>query len=335
MKQDQKKNKIKVYLPIFIVVLVILSGAYYWFRDYKTYITTDDAHVEADNITIGSKILGRIAALHAVESEQVTQGQLLVELDSSDLIAQRNQSLALRAQAKASLSQAEIKYSSDQKSIRVQEINVEKSEEDLVRAKEQYSGGVITQEQFDHIRKANESAAALLDAAKAQLNVSRSLITSASAAVETADAQVNVLETQLKNTRLYAPASGVIAKRWLMPGDIVQPGQSVFTLTDGKSLWVVSYLEETKIDEIFIGQDVRFSIDAYAHKKFYGKVFLIGSSTANVFSLIPANNASGNFTKVTQRVPVKISIERAENGEEIGSYKFLPGMSAVVKFIRK
>ena len=335
MKQDSKKSKLKVYLPLFIVIAIVLSGAYYWFRDFRTYITTDDAHIEADNITIGSKILGRIAAIHAAESDEVSRGFLLVELDSSDLIAQRNQSQALINQAQASHFQSEVKYSSDQKSIRVLEINLEKAQEDLARATEQYSGGVITQEQYEHIKKASESASAQLDAAKAQLNVSKSLISSATAAIETATAQVNVIETQLKNTRLYAPASGVIAKRWLMPGDIVQPGQSVFTLTDGKGEWVISFLEETKINEIYVGQDVRITIDAIPHTRFYGKVFLVGSSTANVFSLIPANNASGNFTKVTQRVPVKISIDRTGDGSDISSYRFMPGMSVVVKFIRK
>ena len=85
---------------------------------------------------------------------------------------------------------------------------------------------------------------------KHSLLVSKSMISSASASVETADAQIKVFDTQLKNTRLYAPADGVIAKRWLLPGDVVQPGQSVFTITISKNLWVVAYLEETNIAEI-------------------------------------------------------------------------------------
>jgi membrane fusion protein (multidrug efflux system) len=335
MKQDSKKSKLKVYIPLAIVVIVVLSGAWYWYRDYMAFITTDDAHVEADNITIGSKMLGRIVSLYAEEGTEVIKGKLLVELDSSDLIAQRNQAIALRNQAKASLSQSEIKYSSDQKSIRVQEINVERADGDLSRADSQLSGGVITQEQFDHLKKTYESAVAQLEANKAQLSVSKSLISSASAAVETAGAQINVLETQLKNTKLYAPATGVIARRWLLPGDIVQPGQSVLTLTDGSKEWVIAYLEETKIGEIFTGQDVKFTIDAFPHTRFSGKVFLTGKSTASVFSLIPANNASGNFTKVTQRVPVKISIDKADDGKDLSSFTILPGMSAVVKFIRR
>jgi membrane fusion protein, multidrug efflux system len=335
MKQDQKKNKLKVYIPLIIVILVVMSGAWYWYRDYSMFITTDDAHIEADNITIGSKILGRVASVHSEEGDSVSFGKLLVELDSSDLIAQKNQALAMLSQAEASLNQSEVRYASDQKSIRVQEITLEKAKEDLQRANEQYSGGVITQEQFDHTKKAFESAEAMLDAAKAQLNVSRSLISSAAAAVKTAGSQIMVLETQLKNTKLYSPANGVIAKRWLLAGDIVQPGQSVFTLTDGKAKWVIAFLEETKIGEISTGQEVRITIDAFKHRKFSGKVFLVGSSTASVFSLIPANNASGNFTKVTQRIPVKISIDEVDGGKDFSRYNIIPGMSAVVKFVRK
>ena len=203
-----------------------------------------------------------------------------------------------------------------------------------MRAKSQSEGGVITPEQFDHISKAYETATAQLEAAKAQLQVSKSMISSASAGVETTNAQIKVLDTQLRNSKLYAPSDGIISKRWLLPGDVVQPGQSVMTMTISKNLWVVAYLEETKISNIHPGQKVNFTIDAFPGVRFSGKVFLIGSSTASVFSLIPASNASGNFTKVTQRIPVKISIDSADNKMDLSSFNILSGMSAVVKIIK-
>ena len=334
MKEETKKSKLKVYIPLAIVVLAVLTGAWYWYRDYTKYITTDDAHIDADNVSVGSKILGRISVIHADEGEFVRQGALLAELDSTDLISQRNQSISIREQAAANLAQAEAKYNSDQKSIKVLEIGLERATEDLNRAKSQSDGGVITTEQFDHIKKAHETALAQLDAAKAQLLVSKSTISSASAEVESANSQVKVLDTQLKNTRLYAPADGVIARRWLLPGDVVQPGQSVLTLTISKNLWVVAFLEETRIAEIRPGQNVIFTIDAFDGVKFSGKVFLVGSTTASVFSLIPANNASGNFTKVTQRIPVRISIEKADKNKDLSSFNLLSGMSAIVKISR-
>jgi membrane fusion protein (multidrug efflux system) len=242
--------------------------------------------------------------------------------------------MALKGQAQANLSQSEVKYNSDQKNIKVLEINLERAEEDLTRAKKQSDGGVITAEQFDHVSKAYETASAQLEAGKALLQVSRSMISTTSASVGTSDAQIKVLDVQLKNTRLYSPSDGLIAKRWLLPGDVVQPGQSVFTVTLVKNLWVVAYPEETSISAIHDGQDVKITIDAFPDVKFSGKVFLIGSSTASVFSLIPANNASGNFTKVTQRIPVRISIDKADSNKEISFYNILSGMSVVVKIIK-
>jgi membrane fusion protein, multidrug efflux system len=334
MKEESKNNRLRVYIPLAIVIIIVLAGAWYWYRDYSKYITTDDSHVDADNVSVGSKIMGRISSVYANEGDLVRQGMLLADLDSTDLVAQRNQTFALRVQAQANLTQSEVKYNSDQKGIKVLEINLDRADEDMTRAKKQSDGGVITPEQFDHIKKAAETASAQLEAAKAMLLVSKSMISTASASVETADAQVRVLDAQLKNTRLYAPADGVIAKRWLLPGDVVQPSQSVITITLSKKLWVIAFLEETKISDIHSGQSVRFTIDAFPDVKFNGKVFLVGSSTASVFSLIPANNASGNFTKVTQRIPVRISIDGANNNKEISSFNILSGMSVVVKIIR-
>ncbi len=334
MKEEPNNKRLKVYIPLAIVVLIILAGAFYWYKDYSMYITTDDAHVDADNVSVGSKIMGRISDLYANEGDMVKKGMLLADLDSTDLLAQRNQTLAMKAQSQANFNQSEIKYSSDQKSLKVLEINLDRANDDFTRAKNQFEGGVITQEQLDHAKKTYEAASAQLDAAKSQLLVSKSMIATASASVETASAQIKVLDAQLKNTKLYAPADGVVARKWLMPGDVVQPSQAVFTITISKNLWIVAFLEETKIGEVHVGQDVKFTIDAFPGVKFSGKVFLVGSSTASVFSLIPANNAAGNFTKVTQRIPIRISIDKTDNNKDISSFNILSGMSSVIKIIK-
>lgn len=334
---EPKSNKInfKVYIPLGIVILGLITGAYFWYKDYRSYITTDDAHVDADNITVSSKILGRITTIYGDEGDTVQKGELLVLLDSSDLVAQKHQAIALRDQALSGVKQAETKYSSDKQSLKVVEINYEKAKDDFERASKQSEGGVITQETFDHSRKAFEAASTQLDASKSMLSVSKAQIATGSASVETANSQIKVLESQLRNTKLYAPVKGIIARRWLLPGDVIQPGQSVFTVTSDSKKWVAAFLEETKISEIGTGQKVRCTIDAFPGIRFYGKVFLIGSSTASVFSLIPANNASGNFTKVTQRIPVRVSVDSADSGKQVSSYSILSGMSAVVKIVRK
>ena len=334
MKEESKNTRFKVYIPLAIVIIIVLAGAWIWYRDYSMYITTDDAHVDADNVSVSAKIMGRIASIYANEGDLVKQGMLMADLDSTDLVAQRNQTTALMAQAQANLVQSETKYKSDNISLKVLEINLDRASEDMDRAKKQSDGGVITQEQFDHIKKTFESASAQLESAKGQLLVSKAMISSASASVESAKAQIKVLEAQLKNTKLHAPSGGVVAKRWLLAGDVVQPSQSVFTITESSNLWVVAFLEETKMSEVHAGQKVKFTLDAFPDVKFTGKIFLVGSNTASVFSLIPANNASGNFTKVTQRIPVRISIDAASNNKDLSSFNILSGMSAVVKILK-
>lgn len=331
---ERKKRKgLKVYLPVTVVILIILTIVWLWYKEYSKYISTDDAYIDADKVSVSSKILGRIVKLYADEGDTVSKNMLLAEIDSSGLVAEKNQAMAMKQQAIASKQQAEAKYKFDAESINLLEINLEKASDDYNRAQEQFAGNVISQEQFDHLKKAYQSAQAQVNAAKTQLDVSKAQITSAEAAVESAGAQIAVVQTQLKNTRLYAPNDGVVAKRWLLPGDIAQPGQSIFTLYTNSKFWVLVYLEETKLHDVSTSQKAKFTIDAFPGVEFYGNVFYIGSNTASQFSLIPPSNASGNFTKVTQRVPVKISIDSTDTGH-LGNYHLLAGMSVVVKIIK-
>lgn len=335
MKPGEKKKGFTRYIPLIVVVAGVLTGTGFWYKEYSRYLTTDDAHLDAEMVSVSSRILGRITNLYVNEGDPVRQGQLVVELDSTDLLAQRNQALALKDQARASVMHARAKYNFDQVSINVLKVSLEKAKEDLNRAKAQFEGGVLTQEQYDHSKKAFESVDAQLNAAQNQLNVSRAQIASATASVDYAQAQVGVVETQLKNTRLVAPFAGIVGKRWLLAGDIAQPGQAILTITDVHHLWVSVYIEETKISQIHVGQPARFTLDAVPGKTFTGKVISIGSNTAGQFSLIPASNASGNFTKITQRVPLKISIDGMEDPSDPATHILLSGMSVAVKIIRE
>jgi len=333
-KQVKKEKNWKVYIPMTLLIVLVLGGGIYWYIDYSKYIQTDDAHLDADVVGVSPKILGRISQLMVAEGDTVKQGELIAVLDSTDLVAQKNQVSAAMAVAETSVLQARAKYQSDLQNIKVLEISMSKAKDDYDRAKVQFEGSVITKEQYDHAGKTMEIAQAQIDAARSQTKVSNAQIQMAEASVESAKAQINTVSTQLNNTRLYAPCSGVVGKRWLLAGDIAQPGQSIYTLVGGDKLWVSIFLEETKLENLHIGQPVLFTIDSYPDVQFTGKVMTIGSNTASQFSLIPANNASGNFTKVTQRVQVKISIDGTKEGKSISDYRLLSGMSAVVKIVR-
>lgn len=330
-----KKKNLRIYLPLALITLAVIAGAIYWYIDYKKYIKSDDAYVTSDMITISPKIMGRIAVNYVQEGDSVQAGQLVAELDSTDLSAQKQQTLAAKQQAVSGEMQAEAGYEYGTKNLDVLKIGVARAKDDFERAKTQFAGGVATQEQYDHIQKAYETAQAQYAAAQAQLAVSKTQIGSAQASISSSEAQINTISTQLKNTKIYAPNNGVIAKRWLLPGDIVSPGQAIFTLNNDSHYWVNVYLEETKMGKLHIGQKVFFTLDMYSGVTFKGKIFEIGNATASQFSLIPPSNASGNFTKVTQRVPIKVSIDDMEGGKKLSEYPLTTGMSAVVKIDRE
>ncbi len=330
----RKPNKLKLYIPLILVILIVAAGTVYWYIQYSKYVTTDDAHIDSDEVSVSSKIMGRIVKLYAIEGDSVKEGTLLAELDSADLLAQKQQTEAMKEQTIAGKIQSEAKYYSDRENIKTLDVNYSKALEDFNRGKNQYSEDVISKEQFQHLQKAVEYSKAQIDAANSQLQVSRAMIGSSNASIQNADAQIHVIETQLKNTRIYAPMSGIIAKRWLLPGDIVQAGQSILTITNNRNFWVAVYLEETKMTYIHESQKTLFTLDAYPGVTFFGKVIFIGSNTASQFSLIPPNNASGNFTKVTQRIQLKISIDGVEEGGNISEYKLTAGMSADIKIVK-
>lgn len=333
-KHVKKEKKGRMYIPLILIIVLVAGGGIYWYIDYSKYIKTDDAHIDADMVGVSPKILGRVKQLFADEGDSVQQGELIAELDSTDLLAQKQQAISGKRLAEASVAQASAKYQYDLQNIKVLEIALSKAQEDFTRSKSQFEGSVITKEQYDHAKKTLETAQAQLNAAQSMIHVSKAQIQSAEAAVENAGAQINTISTQLKNTRLFAPCSGVIGKRWLMPGDIAQPGQSIFTIVNDQKLWVSVFLEETKLENLKLGQPVIFTVDTYPDAIFTGKISTIGSNTASQFSLIPASNASGNFTKVTQRVQLKITIDGMQNGKKLSDYRILSGMSAIVKIIR-
>ena len=293
----------KVVIPVFLVIIGLMAWAYVWYMGTREYVTTDDAYVDANRVSISSKISGRIDTLTVQEGDTVKVGQLLVRLDDSDLRAQL-------AQARSSLALA-------QESITLAQVNLEKAQIDYNRASTQFRGSITTKEQLDHAQSELESSKARYGISVAQANTAR--------------AQIGIIETQIRNTIVVCPMNGVVSKRWALMGEVVSPGQPVFTVYDLKNIWVTANLEETSLNVLSSADKVEIAVDAYPDLKFTGQVFQIGSNTAAQFSLIPPNNASGNFTKITQRVPVKISIQPAAGQENKRFVQLLPGMSVAVK----
>ena len=288
----------RVIIPLLLLVAGMTVAVFFWYVQRFSSVATDDAFVEAYRATISSKILGRITALRCDEGDTVRAGDTLVKLDDADLRAQ--------------LAKAEASLRLISRSVEISSVNKAKAIDDYDRMAKQFKSQIVSQEQFNHAENARKLAEAQIDRDEAQ--------------VAAAQADLAIVKTQLSNTAIVAPFSGIIAKRWALSGDVVSPGQAIFSMFNNQHVWVTANYEETKLRSIRPGMRVQITIDAFPGQTIPGKVESIGRSTASEFSLIPPGNASGNFTKVTQRVPVKIAVETCP-----AAVSLLPGLSAYVR----
>lgn len=294
-------KKIWILAPV-VAILAVVS--WWGIKQLRDYARTNDAFIDGYSAIISSDLSPlRIISLEVDEGSVVKKGDLLCTLDPSFLLSQK-----MEAQAKIISTETEVV---------LQRYHFEKVRNDFGRAEQAFADSVISSQQFDHAQKNLGIAQAALDQAIANF--------------ELAKTELGVIEENLRHTLLVAPRDGVISKRWVLAGDVMQPGQAIFSLYDLESVWVQANLEETEMEHIRIGDPVEISIDAYPGYTFKGKIFVIKGAAASQFSLIPQNNATGNYTKVAQRVPLKITLEPPEELKAKGPLYLFPGMSAEVK----
>lgn len=325
-------NKSMVWLIVILAVAVII--AFLWWWNYRKYISTDDANIDSYRISVASQVMAPMSRLYAWEGDTVKAGMLLAELDSSAIVAQLQEAIARREQTAANLKLDRENLNTAIKNLSLAEIDYHQAEVNYQRDKKLYGNEAVSQETFQEAEDTYKSTRIKVEVAKDRINVARAQIAAGEAAIASADAAIESARVSLGYYRITAPADGVIAKRWSLPGDMVQPGQTLFTINEGKDLWVAVYLEETKFSHIRLGQPADFTLDAYPGLTFSGTIFYIGSNTASEFSLIPPNNASGNYTKVAQRIPLKISIDKVK-GKKHKEPKLVSGMSATVKIVKE
>lgn len=331
-----KKTPNKSLIGLILILTVAVIAAFLWWWNYRKYISTDDANLDSFRVNVAARVMAPMLTLYAWEGDTVKAGSVLAELDSSNVTAELQEAIARREQMVASLQLDKENLNTATYNQKLAEIAFNQAELNYRRAQTQYSGEAIPEEAFQNIEEAYKSARVKVEVAKNQINVARAQISAGEAAIAAENAAIESVRINQGYYQITAPVDGVIAKRWSLPGDIIQPGQTLFTINEGKDIWVAVYLEETKFNTIRTGQPATFTLDAYPDLTFTGKVFYIGSNTASQFSLIPPNNASGNYTKVAQRVPLKISIDKVEGqAEQKANLKLVSGMSATVKIIKE
>ncbi len=296
-------NRMQTALISVLTLIIIGLSAGYYFKDYKTHVWTNDAVIDSFSVDISPDILARIISLDVDEGDVVTEGQQIALLLNDILTAQKNESEANILKLK--------------QSIRVEEALLERIRNDYIRAEQGVQDEVITLQEFDHRQKDFAAQSAKLDYAKANL--------------VHAEKMLKVIKAELDHTVIVAPINGVVAKRWVYTGDVMNPGQTMFTLNDLSRIWVVAKLEEKKLRHVKIGSLVDIHVDAYPGYVFKGHVFVIQGGAASQFALIPQDNATGNYTKVEQRIPIKITIEKPDNFPKDQPCYLFPGMSVEVK----
>jgi membrane fusion protein (multidrug efflux system) len=280
-----KQKKIVIAIIPFIIVVVS-----YMIYEHMTWVTTDNAQLQAHAVMIAPKVSGYIIKVNVEEGQKVEQGEVLAEIDPRDYESALAIAQGEQGSAEASLKETENNYR---------------------RLKELAGKGAISQQQYDTaVRKYNESKA------KDKAVIAR-----------TEMAKVN-----LEYTKIRAPSKGFIAKKSVELGQLATPGVPLFGFVDSTERWVVANYKETQIAHIKVGSKVEVEVDAIPDKTFEGKVQSLSSATGATFTLLPPDNATGNFTKVVQRVPVKIILENLNQDE---MEKLRAGLSVVTKVRRE
>jgi membrane fusion protein (multidrug efflux system) len=331
----QKKRRI-ILILILIAVFGAGVGIFIWL-DTRNWESTDDAFIEGHVIQVSPKVGAIVSVVHIDDNYRVTRGELLVELDPRDYEA------AL-VQAQGDYESAAGRLLEAQSQIAVSKANLGQAQADLVvtqtsaanalRDFERYQSledRARSKQQLDNATTAKETTSAQVEASQARVVAAQAQLDDAHVAVQTAEGNLKTAQgnlDQAKNNigycKIYADSDGVITRKSVEPGIYVQIDQPLFSIVR-PDVWVVANLKETQLARVAPGQSVDLTVDAYPGRKITGKVQSIQAGTGSAFSLLPPENATGNYVKVVQRVPVKIILDEHQNDD--ADHLLAPGMS--------
>ena len=324
-----------------VVVCVLVLGALIWWLNARNYESTDDAFIDAHIVRMAPRIAVQVAQVLVHDNELVAAGDLLVEIDRADpqsrltqVTSQSVEAQTQLAQARAQLPASEAAYGQALANASAAQAQAAKAVRDLARYQSLHESNpkAVSQTQLDQIATAAQNARAQRDAADqqvrsaaAQRDVTQVQITGAEARIKTLNAQVEEAQLNLGYTRIVAPFAGHVTQKSVAVGSYVATGQEVLAIVP-LDLWVTANFKETQLALMRPSQRVEVAVDACPNAKLPGHVDSIQRGAGQAFALLPAENATGNFVKVVQRVPVKIILERVPRDCPIG-----PGMSVEPK----
>lgn len=341
-------------LLIILGSLVVAGVVLFFYLNSRKHEVTDNAQVDGTILSVRPAVGGFALKVYFEDNEFVKEGDTLVKIDDRDYVAKLEQAKAALASAVAQVdvirsgaqavaqnaSAGALSANALQQNIISARTQLERAQTDYQRAQNMFKDAAVTQQQLDNAKADVVTAGARLNKAiedqKVQAKQAGSTyqsaatqekqISPAQALIEQRKAELDLAQSQLDHTVVTAPFSGVVSKKSVEPGQLLQAGQPVCAEVDTRNIWITANFKETQLKFMRAGQPVKITVDAY-DTKFTGKVESFGGATGAKFSLLPPDNATGNFVKVTQRVPVRIRIDK--NPEQLG-FRLDPGMSVKV-----
>jgi membrane fusion protein (multidrug efflux system) len=323
-----------------VTAVIVCVGAFYGIRHLRFVLAhedTDDAQVEGHISPVLPRVSGYVAKVLVDDNQHVKAGDLLVQIDSHELDLKLEETTAALENAVADEKTAEAFLATAQALAATADANVEtalirqrKAASDLARDTKLFSTGAITDSQLTDTQAAADTAASQLVAARTETNTSKAQIAVAAARVASSrtlaaekSSDVAYAKLQLSYASVTAPISGVVSRKSVEQGQFIESGQTLLSVASEDEVWVVANFKETQLTRMRPGQDVEFEVDTYPGVVFHGKVDSISGATGARFALLPPDNSTGNFVKVTQRIPVKILLAQAPDAE----HPLRPGMS--------
>jgi membrane fusion protein, multidrug efflux system len=347
MAQEQEpKKKPNRVIPI-VLGIILIGGIIFGIKEYIYYgkhVDTDDAQIDGDVSPVVARVGGYVDSIFFEENGHVTADQVLVKLDDRDYKVKLEQALSAQKGASAGVGVGQsqiIAIAANSSSARAQvesaAAKLEKANKDYARYANLVKDGSITQQQFDQAKSDRDVAEATYRAAQEQykgaleqVGTSRNQLKVTDVGVTQRQADVDYAKLQLTYTTITAPSSGVTSKKNIQIGQLVQAGQTLFSIVNDNSLYITANFKETQLTDLKDGLDVDIDVDAYPDLKLKGKVYNFSPATGAKFSLLPPDNATGNYVKVVQRIPVKIKI----TADKETMAKLRPGMSVNVSVIK-
>lgn len=304
------RKLVKWGIAAIVLLAALVAGIVYW-AESKRYVTTDNAYVNANRIDIATQVSGPIVTVYVRDQQHVNKGDPLVEIDPRQYqiaveAAQAQLEIAYQttSQESAAVAGARAQVSQRQAELRNAQSN-ERRVRDLIDRK------LISQQSAEAMITEAETAQAAVNAADANLQQAQSALGEVgkkNASVRAAVARLDQAKLDLEHTRIFAPASGWLANFGLRPGSTAQTGFVVFAIVSDEEYWVDANFKETELDRIRPGQRATIRVDMYRDREFHGVVESLSVGSGAAFSLLPAQNATGNWVKVTQRVPVRTRV---------------------------